>query len=162
MSLTNIRRLGYYYTMKPVIITNNPRVHDEFSSKVQTEYHEGLPQEEILKIARDRIHLGAKLVIHPMMGRIRPHETPYKSVFLEVPEAPEGAAQDPSHQDEAATTAATAPLDFTSLQIIEDSMAETAKFLNNTYMKKYNEEDLKDLQYIDFLLIREGIEEYNR
>ena len=134
--------------MKALIITNNPRVYDEFSPTVDTEYHEGLSQDEILRLARDRIHMGAKLLIHPMMGRIRPHETPYKSVFLEVP-----------GDDEAAGIAGT---DFTSVQIIEDSMAETRKFLENTYMKKYDEGLLKDLQYIDFLLIKSGIEEYSR
>ena len=130
--------------MKALIITNNPRVYDEFSPVVETEYHGGLPQDEILRLARDRIHLGARLLIHPMMGRIRPHETPYKSVFLEVPE-----------DGEATVIAGT---DFTSVQIIEDSIAETRKFLENTYMKKYDE----DLQYIDLLLIKSGIEEYSR
>ncbi|MBQ6088714.1 MAG: GrdX family protein, partial [Firmicutes bacterium] len=72
--------------MKPLIITNNLKVYDEFSAKVEIVYGEDLSQEEILKMARDRIHLGAKLVIHPMMGRIKPHETPFKSVFLEIPD----------------------------------------------------------------------------
>ena len=106
-----------------------------------------MSQTEILKLARDRIHLGAKLVIHPMMGRIKPHETPYKSVFLEVPD----------ERDEAAGSFTT---DFTSLQIIEDSIHETEKFINHTYMAKYTDEMLPDLQYIDLLLILSGMEEY--
>ncbi len=140
--------------MKALIITNNPRVYDEFSpdkgtgaGKPDIEYHEGMPQTEILRLARNRIHLGAKLVIHPMMGRIKPHETPYKSVFLEVPD----------EREEAGGSFTT---DFTSLQIIEDSIHETEKFINHTYMVKYTDEMLPDLQYIDLLLILSGMEEY--
>jgi hypothetical protein len=97
--------------------------------------------------ARDRIHLGARLVIPPMMGRIKPHETPYKSVFMEVPEERElqnsGAASD-----------------FMSIQIIEDSIHETQKFLDNTFMLKYSDDLLPDLQFIDYILIKNGMEEY--
>ena len=152
--------------MKPKIITNNPKVYAEFfapgrgernASEVQSdkggmrgievEYHEGMTQEEILIRARDMIHLGAKLVIHPMMGRIKPHETPYKSVFLEMPEDHEIASGD-------------VITDTMSVIIIEDSIAETKKLLSDTYMLKYDEGHLEELQYLDLLLIRSGIEEY--
>ena len=138
--------------MKVLILTNNPRVYDEFSPlkeggprDLQIDFFAEFSQLEILKLARDRIHLGAKLVIHPMMGRIKPHETPYKSVFLEVPDT-----------DDSFTT------DFTSLQIIEDSIHETEKFLNDTYMIKYTGEMLPDLSFIDYLLIKNGMEEYRQ
>ncbi len=135
--------------MKPLIITNNLKVYDEFSAKVEIVYGEDLGQEEILKMARDRIHLGAKLVIHPMMGRIKPHETPFKSVFLEIPDEREIS-------DGSFTT------DMTSVTIIEDSIAETAKLIHNTYRQKYDEQLLSDLSYIDFILIKSGIEEYGK
>ena len=94
--------------MNSLIITNNPKVNIEFFNKENIEFHEGADQEEILRIARDYIHMGAKLIMHPMMGRIKPHETPYKSVYLEK-------IQGPIHMD--------------SIIIIEDSMAETRKFI---------------------------------
>ena len=105
-------------------------------------------EDEILKLARDRIHLGAKLVIHPMMGRIKPHETPYKSVFLEIPDDKKSPPDNFSS-------------DVTSIMIIEESIAETLKFLNNTYRKKYDESFLPDLQYLDYLLLIEGLKEYS-
>ena len=70
--------------------------------------------------------------MHPMMGRIKPHETPYKSVFLEKTEG---------------------KTDMDSIIIIEESIAETKKLI---------EQLLPDLQYIDFLLLKSGVEEYRR
>lgn len=81
--------------------------------------------------------------MHPMMGRIKPHETPYKSVFMEIPET-------------------ACEIDMESLLIIEDSLKQTQKYLNNTYRKKYDESLLPDLQYIDLMLLKVGVEEYRR
>lgn len=125
--------------MNALIITNNPKVNIEFFNKENIEFYEDASQEEILRIARDYIHLGARLIMHPMMGRIKPHETPYKSVYLEK-------VQGPVHMD--------------SIIIIEDSMAETRKFIENTYQKKYDEPLLEDLQFIDYLLVKNGVDEY--
>ncbi len=127
--------------MKALIITNNPKVNIELKDMENIEFHPEADQEEILKIARDYIHLGAKLIMHPMMGRIKPHETPYKSVFLEKIEG---------------------DTDADSVIIIEDSIAETRKLIEHTYQKKYDEQLLPDLQYIDLLLLKSGIEEYRR
>ena len=137
--------------MKPIIITNNPKVYADFFAgdnnlpgTVEVDFRGDMTQEDILLKARDLIHLGGRLIIHPMMGRIKPHETPYKSVFMEIP-------------DEGEPDAGT---DFMSVTIIEDSISETRKLLNDTFMKKYDETMLKDLQYLDYLLIKSGIEEY--
>ena len=127
--------------MNALIITNNPKVNIEYFNKENIEFHEGADQEEILRIARDYIHVGARLIMHPMMGRIKPHETPYKSVYLEK-------VQGPVHMD--------------SIIIIKDSMTETRKFISNTYQKKYDEPLLEDLQYIDYLLVKNGVDEYRR
>ena len=139
--------------MKQLIITNNPKVYAEFfadgnatKGPVEVDFREGASQEEILLRARDLIHLGGKLIIHPMMGRIKPHETPYKSVYMEVPE-------DNDRNSSAFET------DAMSVMIIEDSLSETRKLLNDTYGLKYDESLLPDLQHLDYLLIRSGIEE---
>lgn len=120
------------------IITNNPRVNEHYSDKFNLEFFPDDTQAEILKHARNKIHLGAKLLIHPMPGRIKPHETPYKSVLLE-----EGASE----------------TNFDSVVIIEDSIKMTEKYLNNTVYTKYYDELTQDLQYIDKLLLDSGIEE---
>ncbi len=137
--------------MKHIIITNNPKVYAEFFAgnnnlpgTFEVDFRGDMTQEDILLKARDLIHLGGRLIIHPMMGRIKPHETPYKSVFMEIPDEGEAGAG----------------TDFMSVTIIEDSISETRKLLNDTFMKKYDETMLKDLQYLDYLLIKSGIEEY--
>lgn len=127
--------------MDILIITNNPKVNAEYSGKYMVEYHEDMDQLAVLRKARDYIHLGAKLIAHPMMGRIKPHETPYKSVIMEK---------------------LTGNLDFLSLQIIEDSIKETTKFLTNTYMQKYDDLLLPDLAFIDSLLMASALEECTR
>ena len=127
--------------MEALIITNNPKVNKELKEQEKIEFYPDADQEEILRIARDYIHLGARLIMHPMMGRIKPHETPYKSVFLERVEG---------------------GTDTQSVNIIEDSIKETKKLIENTYRKKYDEQLLPDLQYIDLLLLKSGIEEYRR
>lgn len=139
--------------MNLLIITNNYRAYTEIIDKgdsafrgVRVDYHEDASQDEILIMARDMIYLGARLVMHPMAGRIKPHETPYKSVFLEVPDERERERGISS--------------DFMSITIIEDSIQETKKFLTNTYMKKYDDSLLPDLQFIDYLLLKSGAEEY--
>lgn len=123
--------------MKMTIITNNSRVNEHYSDKFNLEFFPDDTQAEILKRARNKIHLGAKLLIHPMPGRIKPHETPYKSVLLE-----EGASE----------------TNFDSVVIIEDSIKMTEKYLNNTVYTKYYDELTQDLQYIDKLLLDSGIE----
>ncbi len=131
----------YNNIMNTLIITNNEKVNIEFINDGNVEYHEDAEQTEILLIARNYIHLGARLIMHPMLGRIKPHETPYKSIFLENVKG---------------------EVDFESLIIIEDSIAETKKFLCDTMRKKYDDTMLEDLRYIDYLLLKNGIDEYRR
>ena len=96
---------------------------------------------EILTRARDYVHLGSRLIMHPMMGRIKPHETPYKSVFLQV-------ERNEPH--------------FESIIIVEESLAETKEFLENTAQTKYDDRLLDDLQFIDLQLLQSGVEEFRR
>lgn len=126
--------------MDTIIITNNPKVNIKFSDTENVDFRPDADQLEILKAARDLIHLGARLIQHPMAGRIHPNETPYKSVFLEMRKG---------------------DTDFESLIIIEDSISETVKFLNNTIHVDYNA-FLDDLQLIDCELLETGIEEFRR
>ena len=127
--------------MNLLIITNNPRVNIEFCDVEQVQFHENAIQEKILRIARDCSHLGARLVAHPMAGRIKPHETPYKSVLLEERRG---------------------ETDVNSVIIIEDSIAATRKLLEHTSMQKYDDELLPDLQLIDLLLLKSGLDEVRR
>ena len=49
-----------------------------------------------------------------------------------------------------------------SVIIIEDSIAATRKLLEHTSMQKYDDELLPDLQLIDLLLLKSGLDEVRR
>lgn len=138
---------------KMIIITNNPQVNKDYTDrklsvfKGEVRFRERESQTEVLTEARDLIYLGARLLIHPMMGRIKPHETPYKSVLLEVDEN---------------TGEGTPETDFESVVIIEDSIRETEKLLKNSAYIKYYDEIDDDLQLLDKLLLDSGIDEILR
>lgn len=138
---------------KMIIITNNPQVNNDYTDrklsalKGEVRFREGKSQTEVLTEARDLIYLGARLLIHPMMGRIKPHETPYKSVLLE---APGGDGE------------GTPETDFESVVIIEDSIRETEKLLKNSAYIKYYDEIDEDLQLLDKLLLDSGMDEIVR
>lgn len=119
-----------------MILTNNPKVYNAYKNLLSVEFFLGLTQEDILVKGRDYIQLGAKLLIHPMLGRIRPNETPYKSLLLEV-----GGEE----------------TDVYSVLIIEDSIKMTKKILNNTAYRKYDDSLLEELQYLDKELFDSGI-----
>lgn len=88
------------------IITNNELVRDKFAAEQMVEFHEEahIP---LLERVRDYVHLGHKLLTHPLAGSIKPNETPYKTVLL---------------------TKAKGPLDGDSVRIIEESIATCLKF----------------------------------
>lgn len=142
---------------KYIIITNNPMVKKAYTDRNfadvvdEVRFRSDKSQTEILTEARDLIYLGAKLLIHPMMGRVKPHETPYKSVMLQLPEK----GREPED-------GGTPETDFESVIIIEDSIAMTEKLLKNSAYIKYYDEIDGDLQFLDKLLLDSGIEELER
>ena len=66
---------------KGIILTNNPLVRDHCDGRYTVIFLE-TGYEGILRAARDRIHGGDRLLIHPLYGSIKPKETPYRSVLL--------------------------------------------------------------------------------
>lgn len=119
-----------------MILTNNPKVYEAYKNLLNVEFFLELSQEDILVKGRDYVQLGAKLLMHPMLGRIRPNETPYKSLLLEV-----GGEK----------------TDINSVLIIEDSIKMTKKSINNTAYRKYDDLLLEELQYLDKELFDSGM-----
>lgn len=64
-----------------ILITNNPACKDHFAGVYQVEYADVTPL-EILQIVRGRVHLGHRLITHPMAGGLPPGTTPCKSVIV--------------------------------------------------------------------------------
>ena len=119
------------------IFSNNEDIEDLLPSVFSFSFLPGATAREVLEAARDRIHLGAKLLAHPMAGRLRPNETPYMTVFL---------GQGPSGE-----------LDLPSLEIIEYCLAEERKYAGMP--KKYDESLLPDLRFISCELAKAVLQE---
>ena len=88
-----------------LIITNNPLVRDEYPDR--RVIFADAPPRDVLVTARDYIHKNHKLLTHPLLGGVKPNESPYKSVLLSC------AGETP---------------DFGSIKIIEECIAVCDKF----------------------------------
>lgn len=118
------------------IVTNNPMSKEKFEKKYRVEFIDA-PQLDILKKVRDYIHKGNRLLTHPLMGSVKPNETPYRTVCVSI-EVVNG-------------------VDLQSLEIIENSLATTEKFLKDFNTPQWSEKILADFQLIDSDLIDHAI-----
>ena len=116
-----------------IIITNNPLVKEKYSENFSVEYYD-LGFLGILEVVRDKIHLGYKLLTHPLSSSVKPNETPYKTVIVSTGEK----------------------LDEDSLLIIENSISTAKKLINNTGLPRWNKSILEDFQVVDLSVI-EGV-----
>lgn len=122
---------------KNIIITNNPKIVENINCKnIHIYYFEKADFMEILYKARDTIHLGYKLLTHPIVSSIKPYETPYKTIVLS------------NNKGE---------LDLESIELIENSIELSKNFLDKPRRKltKIIDEDFK---LIDYELINASIE----
>lgn len=119
-----------------IIVTNNPMSKEQFQSKYKVVFIEGTMM-DILKKVRDNIHVGHKLLTHPLMSSIKPNETPYRTICI--------------------SKEILSKVDLQSLSIIEESIMTTEKFLNDFKTPQWNEKILLDFQLIDFDLINHAI-----
>lgn len=98
-----------------VLLSNNPAF---FSCR-----HNGL---EVLPVrdtayavivaARDRIHLGWRMLNHPLYGNFRPYHQPFRSILLAAPTCSDTHASP-------ACTQAVMPVDTESLNLVEQALA---------------------------------------
>ena len=93
------------------IITNNEMVRDKYADQAQVEF-QPVHYTEIMRMARDYIHSGHKLLTHPLAGSVKPNETPYKTIFL---------------------TKSKKGMDAESLRIIEECVIACKKFGKDRY-----------------------------
>ena len=119
-----------------ILITNNPSANKKYSGSIETAYLEGEDFSGVLNAVRDRIHLGHKLLTHPLSGSIKPGQTPYKSILV---------------------SKVREELDTGSLAIIEGSIAimhSQKKVVENA---RITDGLAEDFQLIDISLIESGI-----
>lgn len=123
--------------MDMILITNNYNVYERYRDSMDITYDENFSYLEILEYTRDKVHQGHELLTHPLSGSIKPNETPYKSILIS------------KRIDK---------LDFSSLNIIEESIKTTEKFLNNKITPDWTEKVLEDFRVIDLSLIENVID----
>ena len=122
---------------KNIIITNNPKIAEEMSGKdIDISYFEQADFMEILYKARDFIHLGYKLLTHPIVSSIKPYETPYKTIVLACNNG---------------------EIDLESIELIENSIELSKNFLDKP-RRKLTENIDEDFKLIDYELINGAIE----
>lgn len=117
------------------VITNNPYFLKE-PVKGEIRYM-NFPPMKILTEARDLIHKGYILITHPLVGGIKPNQTPYRTVIL---------------------SAGPGPVDIDSVRVIGDSILIMEKFLKVKPIPPMADDIKKDLAFLDYTLIKEALE----
>ncbi len=133
----NYRLFNEVGILKKTIITNNLLVHDKYNEKMGIIYLEEFSYLDILKFVRDKIHKGHKLLTHPLSGSIKPNETPFKSVAISTKKG---------------------VLDLQSLEIIQECIITTEKFIKGKKTPNWTKEILEDFSLIDFSVIDGAIQ----
>ena len=121
-----------------IILTNNPDVAQTFQDR-NVLWVEGSYRDVLIE-ARDLIHQGCRLLTHPLMGSLKPNETPYRSV---------------------AVSSEQGGLDMDSLLLIENAIETFDKFAQVTRPDRgvnTPERMLADFRMIDLSLIESALE----
>lgn len=116
-----------------MIITNNPLVPEKLMGTDMVVYRE-ISYEEVLRDVRDRIHVGHRLLSHPLSGSVKPNETPYKSVMISKERG---------------------KVDEDSLTIIENAIQACRKFEFKS--DQYRPEVYGDFQTVDLSLLESAL-----
>ncbi|MCL2501075.1 MAG: GrdX family protein [Defluviitaleaceae bacterium] len=120
-----------------IIYTNNPAVRDRYASLAR---FIGGDASAVFTAVRDAVHLGARIVSHPLSGSVKPWESPYKSVAISLPA---GSADNRS------------AVDFQSLRMIEDAMRYPSEIRD---VFNADESTREDYRIIDLDLITNALE----
>lgn len=120
-----------------IIVTNNPLSKDKFQVKYKVHFINGNVM-DVLKVVRDYVHCGHKLLTHPLMGSVKPNEIPYRTILLS-----KAKKQD---------------VDLQSLDYVEKSIYTTQKFIKNYDIPVWNSKILNDFSLIDYDLIKHVFE----
>ena len=119
-----------------MIVTNNPLVKEKIEGNYNIDFVEGGILDVMEKL-RDMIHKGSVLLTHPLSGSVKPGQTPYKSVMIQIVEG---------------------KVDTDSLLLIEDAIDNCKKFVKRA--DEFREGTDEDKRFIDYTLILSGIESF--
>lgn len=121
---------------KAIIITNNVLSKEGFEKTFEVVFVEGSLM-DVMKKARDYVHKGHRLLTHPLMGSIKPNETPFKTIAISLE--------------------ADNVVSFDSLSLMENSIETSEKLINNRPPRDWSKDIInrvyEDYKLIDFDLI---------
>ncbi len=118
-----------------LIVTNNPMVAARYADYPVCQQVNYL---QVLLAARDAVHQGKRLLMHPESGSVQPGQTPYRSLLLED---------------------VNASLDITSLEMIENALARYRHFSGTGRpLVAWTDAILRDFQLIDLGFMRQAME----
>lgn len=119
--------------MKNIIVTNNPLVYGKYNDNFHVDYKQQTFNQVLISV-RDLIHLGHKLLTHPLSGSVKPNETVFKTIIVSEKQS---------------------TLDLDSLRIIEQSIETARKFGINQHL--LSENMLNDFSLVDLSLVESVI-----
>lgn len=91
---------------------------------------------DVLIEVRDLVHRGYELITHPLMGSVKPNETPYRSIILKQ----------------------CSGTDLQSVDIIENSIQAYEKFERMKPAPNWSQKVLEDFQFVDRRLFESSLE----
>lgn len=118
-----------------LIISNNPYVYEAYCLKFNIEFIDG-NYYNVLTRVRDYVHQGYDLITHPLMGSVKPNETPYRSIILKKNNT----------------------MDLQSLEIIESSIAAYEKFERIKPTPNWSPKVLEDFRFVDQRLFESSLD----
>ncbi|MDR1377556.1 MAG: GrdX family protein [Synergistaceae bacterium] len=125
-----------------VLMTNNSSLHRLISS---ARFVNGSSL-DVLIAARDAIHLGGRLLTHPLCGNLRPHQQPFRSVLIE--EVQNGGVPG-------------GLVDLDSLSLIEEAVLVYRDCPKRLPLPdEFPAETRQDYAFIDVELMRESLTQY--
>lgn len=124
-----------------LIITNNPLVNSALSLSPLS-FHKVLwvdgKTEDVLIAVRSHCHLHYRLVTHPLTGSIKPNQTPFKTIVMEVTDG--------------------TVLDHQSILMSETCLNQTYAMLKSNPRPLFNESILHDFATIDMAFFKSYLE----
>lgn len=127
-----------------LIITNNPLVSSALSSSPLS-FHKVLwidgKTEDVLTAVRNHCHLHHRLLTHPLTGSIKPNQTPFKTVVMEMTNG--------------------TIIDYQSVLMAETSLNKTYDMLKSKPRPLFNESILHDFAMIDMAFFKSYLETIN-
>ena len=124
-----------------ILFTNNPVIKNKINDNIEFTFIGGTSL-DVLKGARDSVHLGAKLMTHPLYGNLRPHQQPYRTIL-------------------AVKGKGASSCDFESLSLIERALEVYQSCVDRLVKPEDLPEVLRDdYAFVDFELMRESFSRF--